>query len=1055
MKYLILILLFCSFFTLANRVEVSKRLSVTYENNGTPGAIVFDNQYMTNYIVRFIDKDGQSGNRLYIEPNNKKVNFDVADAEIVNYGLQINGKLPTFNSVETKKNIFNGFLAIDSDKKNYNIHITGGGLLGLLSIESTERSADFLSSERELDSDVKIAFFLNMLTMTELGAGIVDNVTFGKGTQEKVAVLKELVEIAQNTQQVAKNISFYYALSKAMVNQIETVAGYMGGMENGVLNNEILAHMLGRYKNAVDLIDKLVTVTDKLAGMQVGDEVVEDWEAKFKEESIKRLSEVRDIVVSDYQTAVAEEYSKLEGSEDSILDFVEQIVLVPSVAILDAYKNKLKLDYKAASGTAKEDLKLQVQIVTATKGLLQIYSLLMDSAELIKVIKEKPEEGKRIIGTMSYDIAESVAAYYLLDIDNIKDWGVDYILKNHGAEAASQANVYFKAFNASKDVANILLPFLSDFALSPARFKTSLIDGELSQLDPLQSQIQIINGSNTYTYDSMNSSENFDIFVDETSLIDFHLYLSRPDYFNEQKVPWKVNAGTPPLTIYDATVLVDRANAQRKTLCVKKVAYNEEFVFYDFDVDSAYTAFAGQCDAGEWGVVDGAWFDGDIAGPFDSFQLYDSDSDMSELTKLNNFAPPVISRRFAWSENKTQNNVVVNVNGYDLNNNHWVFNFYPKLAEDSFVFNISSDASYATRVTIENNFDSFSEKVESYSVDFGDGTGFSPLVGDFAGIIYAAPGKYTVKILIETTKGQELTVSRDITIEAPVSFSQETLLTNVDTTFSIEDLYSQISTVTWDFGDGTIIENSSLLSAEHSYSDEGNYQLVHTINTQDGRSFVQTTNLSVSSSSSVDLDRGLVAYYPFDGDASDQSGNANDGIENNSVTYTTGISGQAASFNGIDDFVKIESKLFGPKGTVSLWYFNDTTADEPLLGYLYDTDGSGLYYYNNRLGQSWVGFYNERESIYAPSSWQYSRWTNVTITYNLDEKSASIYVNGVKTQNIDTNNVQNLPDNTALFIGKRFRPAIGNEAFRGLIDEFRIYNRALNQDEINLLYAYP
>ena len=47
---------------------------------------------------------------------------------------------------------------------------------------------------------------------------------------------------------------------------------------------------------------------------------------------------------------------------------------------------------------------------------------------------------------------------------------------------------------------------------------------------------------------------------------------------------------------------------------------------------------------------------------------------------------------------------------------------------------------------------------------------------------------------------------------------------------------------------------------------------------------------------------GLVAYYPFDGDTSDHSGNGNDGT-NHGATFVSGTSGQALSFDGADDFV--------------------------------------------------------------------------------------------------------------------------------------------------------
>ncbi|MCK5231891.1 MAG: hypothetical protein KAR13_16585, partial [Desulfobulbaceae bacterium] len=52
----------------------------------------------------------------------------------------------------------------------------------------------------------------------------------------------------------------------------------------------------------------------------------------------------------------------------------------------------------------------------------------------------------------------------------------------------------------------------------------------------------------------------------------------------------------------------------------------------------------------------------------------------------------------------------------------------------------------------------------------------------------------------------------------------------------------------------------------------------------------------------ADLTNGLVAYYPFDGNASDQSGNNNHGVENGGIQYKQGISGDSASFDGVDDY---------------------------------------------------------------------------------------------------------------------------------------------------------
>ena len=59
--------------------------------------------------------------------------------------------------------------------------------------------------------------------------------------------------------------------------------------------------------------------------------------------------------------------------------------------------------------------------------------------------------------------------------------------------------------------------------------------------------------------------------------------------------------------------------------------------------------------------------------------------------------------------------------------------------------------------------------------------------------------------------------------------------------------------------------------------------------------------------SQVDLNNGLVAYYPFNGNANDASGNGNNAIFNN-ATLTLDYYGKPNSayhFNGVDNYIEI------------------------------------------------------------------------------------------------------------------------------------------------------
>jgi len=83
----------------------------------------------------------------------------------------------------------------------------------------------------------------------------------------------------------------------------------------------------------------------------------------------------------------------------------------------------------------------------------------------------------------------------------------------------------------------------------------------------------------------------------------------------------------------------------------------------------------------------------------------------------------------------------------------------------------------------------------------------------------------------------------------------------------------------------------------------------------------------VSTSVLAGLDTGLVAWYRFEGGLADSSGNANHGSTSSGVSYVPGHDGQAASFNGINQFVTLPGDLWTTAFTTSFWV--RTTAVAP------------------------------------------------------------------------------------------------------------------------------
>ena len=213
----------------------------------------------------------------------------------------------------------------------------------------------------------------------------------------------------------------------------------------------------------------------------------------------------------------------------------------------------------------------------------------------------------------------------------------------------------------------------------------------------------------------------------------------------------------------------------------------------------------------------------------------------------------------------------------------------------------------------------------------------------------------------------------------------------------------------------------------------------------------------------------LIAYYPFNGNAHDESGNNNHGVEHGGVSYVSGVSGQAASFDGIDDYIESMSNVnvnTGDPRTVSAWIYLKSTGtsrgivslrDNYLSGSEYITESAGDLYNHSDLisAQSVIRFDNGKKptsvAITNENTIQLNTWYHIAgVAQN---NNLTLYVNGSANLSRQTNfgtshaNVDN-----KIQIGRRIVQDHFNY-FDGYIDEVRIYNRALSEAEIQTLYS--
>jgi hypothetical protein len=204
---------------------------------------------------------------------------------------------------------------------------------------------------------------------------------------------------------------------------------------------------------------------------------------------------------------------------------------------------------------------------------------------------------------------------------------------------------------------------------------------------------------------------------------------------------------------------------------------------------------------------------------------------------------------------------------------------------------------------------------------------------------------------------------------------------------------------------------------------------------------------------------GMVGYWHMDGNSTDSSGNNNNGT-GTAVTYGTayGKFGQGASFNGSNSYVNIPNNAsLNVSGGISMAAWIKTSGTNNYSGIVQkfvdsNNTGWGLSYHTG--GAVRADFGNGSSYIVAASSGVNvvdNVWHFLVATY--DGSTAKIYVDGVLRGSVAgsgylTNNTRNLG------IGEDSDGG-GGRYFNGLIDEVRIYNRALSASEISALYTYP
>ncbi len=209
----------------------------------------------------------------------------------------------------------------------------------------------------------------------------------------------------------------------------------------------------------------------------------------------------------------------------------------------------------------------------------------------------------------------------------------------------------------------------------------------------------------------------------------------------------------------------------------------------------------------------------------------------------------------------------------------------------------------------------------------------------------------------------------------------------------------------------------------------------------------------------------LKGWWPFLGNANDQSGNGNNGTVNGATLTTDRFGNQnsAYDFDGVNDY--ISTNLSGITGqnsrTISFWFNsnNNTSGIKTMVGYGEHASSApqgSRFDCTMEYGKPSIDIGSTYAS-YAVNNVQ-NNWKFYTVafksSYGTTVQAIKLYIDGVLQQNpsiLNTSILINTGNLYKVFFGAPYTNPSGN-SFNGKLDDIGMWNRALTQQEITDLY---
>jgi len=201
----------------------------------------------------------------------------------------------------------------------------------------------------------------------------------------------------------------------------------------------------------------------------------------------------------------------------------------------------------------------------------------------------------------------------------------------------------------------------------------------------------------------------------------------------------------------------------------------------------------------------------------------------------------------------------------------------------------------------------------------------------------------------------------------------------------------------------------------------------------------------------------LIAFYDFEGNANDTTGNGYDGTVNGATLSSGYNGGQGYLFDGIDDYIRVDLNInpdVMPELTMGAWV--NANAANGIRQVISHDNGS----YDRTLGIDYRGgvqtdpdpgwsSFSGSGAVLGEFAVELNEWFFIAVSYNQSAQNVMLYVNGetmtesgIMGTGYDFLHIGNNP-------GTGAGGWTGFEFFSGIIDEVFIYDEALSRTQLD------